>query len=63
MSSGVVAKSTNKNSTRARSGVSRYGLRSKSESFATSTAKEEIYAAPLKPESLPKVTTPSTPST
>ena len=61
MSSGV-AKSSNNNATRARSGVSLYGLRTKSESSATSTAKEEIYATPLKPEPSPKVTTPSTPS-
>ena len=60
MHSGGAARS--KSSTRTRSGTSRYGLRSKSESLATSTAIEDIYVTPLKPEVSSKVTTPSTPS-
>ena len=60
MHSGGAARS--KNYTRTRSGTSRYGLRSKSESLATSTAKKDIYVTPLKPELSSKVTTPSTPS-
>ena len=47
-------------SNRTRNGSTRYGLRSKSESAASSTPKEDIYETPLKSAVTPQTTTIST---
>ena len=60
--SGNSARGLGKSSNKVRSGSSRYGLRTKSESSAVSTPKDNIYLSPIKPEVTPISTTPSTPS-
>ena len=60
MSSVTNARSASKSSKRTRNGSTRYGLRSKSESAASNTPKEDIYETPLKFAVTPQATTPST---
>ena len=60
--SGNNARALSKSSDKVRSGSSRYGLRTKSESSAVSTPKDNTYLSPIKPEVTPISTTPSTPS-
>ena len=61
--SGNSARGLSKSSNKVRSGSSRYGLRTKSESSAVSTPKDNTYLSLIKPEvTLPISTTPSTPS-
>ena len=62
MSSVTNARSASKSSTRTRNRSTRSGLRSKSESAASNTPKEDIYKTPLKSTVTPQTTTPSTPS-
>ena len=56
------SRSSAKASNIARGGITRYGLRSKSESSATSTPKKDMHVAPQKTANTSRTATPFTPS-